>query len=62
MCELKERKGKNNTTDPTIASFILFNMVARIYRWYNPEGRITVEELTEQIINHFLNGFYGRQG
>ena len=59
--ELAEIKGTQNTIDPTLAAFSLYNIVARIYKWYNPKGRISLEELTDQITRLFLHGFYGEK-
>lgn len=59
--ELAETKGLRNNINFTLAAFTLFSMVARIYRWYKPDGRLNLEELTEQMIQLFLYGFYGRE-
>ena len=59
--ELAETKGLRNDIDLTLAAFTLFSMVARIYKWYKPNGRLNLEELTEQVIRVFLYGFYGRE-
>lgn len=59
--ELAKAKGLKNNIDPTLAAFTVYSMVARIYRWYNPKGRIGIEELTDQVIQLFLYGFYGRE-
>ncbi len=59
--ELAESRGLKNTIDPTLAAFTVYSMVARIYRWYKPNGRISIEELTEQIMQMFFHGFYGRE-
>ena len=61
LSELVETKGLKTTIDLTLAAFTLFSMVARIYRWYRPDGRLNLEELTEQVIRVFLYGFYGRE-
>lgn len=57
--ELAEIKGIQKTMDPTVGAFTLYSMVARIYKWYNPKGRMSLEELANQIIRFFFNGFYG---
>jgi AcrR family transcriptional regulator len=59
--ELTEIKGIRKTTDPTLGAFTLYSMVARIYRWYNPKGRMGLEELADQMIRFFFNGFYGNR-
>jgi AcrR family transcriptional regulator len=55
-----KQRGDEKAIDPTIAAFSLFGMVANIYKWYKPKGRISLEELIEQIILHFFHGFYGK--
>jgi AcrR family transcriptional regulator len=57
--ELARNKGTENTIDPTLGAFTLYSMVARIYRWYNPKGKITLEELGDQMTRFFFQGFYG---
>jgi AcrR family transcriptional regulator len=59
--ELTESKGLRNNINLTLAAFTLFSMVARIYRWYRPDGRLNLEELTEQVTQLFFHGFYGRE-
>jgi AcrR family transcriptional regulator len=59
--ELAETKGLRNNIDLTLGAFTLFSMVARIYRWYKPDGRLSLEELTEQMTKLFFYGFYGRE-
>jgi AcrR family transcriptional regulator len=61
LCELAESKNLRNKINSTLAAFTLFSMVARIYRWYKPDGRLNLEELTEQVTQLFLCGFYGRE-
>lgn len=57
--ELTESKGLRNNINSTLGAFTLFSMVARIYRWYKPDGLLKLEELTEQIIQLFFYGVYG---
>jgi AcrR family transcriptional regulator len=57
--ELAETKGLRSNIDLTLAAFTLFSMVARVYRWYKPDGRLNLEALTEQMVRLFFHGFYG---
>ncbi len=59
--ELAEIKGIQKTTDPTVGAFTLYSMVAHIYKWYNPKGRMSLEELANQMIRFFFSGFYGNR-
>jgi AcrR family transcriptional regulator len=57
--ELSERKGVEKPIDPVIGAFSLFAMVSRVYAWYRPSGRISADELSNQITACFLRGFCG---
>ncbi len=57
--ELAEIKGIQKTKDPAVSAFTLYSMVAHIHKWYNPKGRMSLEDLANQIIQFFFNGFYG---
>src|SRR4030042_5912578 len=59
--ELTESKGLRNNINLTLTAFTLFSMVARIYRWYKPDGPLNLEELIAQMIQLFFYGFYGRE-
>jgi AcrR family transcriptional regulator len=59
--ELAESKGLKNNINSTLAAFTLFSMVARVYKWYKPDGPLNLEELTKQMIQLFFYGFYGRE-
>jgi TetR/AcrR family transcriptional regulator, cholesterol catabolism regulator len=41
----------------TVATYALFGMMNWIYNWYNPGGKIAVNELVENVMQLFLNGF-----
>jgi uncharacterized OB-fold protein len=57
--ELAENKGIKRPVDPTVATFCLIGITSWICRWYDPKGRMSVNELTSQIIRMFFQGFYG---
>lgn len=42
--------------DPKIAALSLFGMMNWIYTWYHPGGRLSADELAEQITMVFLHG------
>ena len=58
LCKLAEIKDLQDTIDPTLAAFSLYSMIARINKWYNPKGRISIDELVNQITSLFFHGFY----
>lgn len=45
--------------DLTIATFALFGMMNWIYNWYDPQGKMGVGDLVENITRLFLSGFLG---
>jgi AcrR family transcriptional regulator len=49
----KEARG----IDLTIATYALFGMTTWIYNWYDPNGKLKVPELAENMTRLFLNGF-----
>lgn len=57
--ELAEKRGIKNAIDPGVAAFSLYPMIAGVHRWYKPNGRIKIEDLSEQIIQLFMEGFVG---
>ena len=60
LAELKKRGHAKTDTDPTVAAFSLIGMISRVYKWYDPKGRIGAEELAEQTIQLFFRGLEGR--
>jgi TetR/AcrR family transcriptional regulator, cholesterol catabolism regulator len=53
--QLKD-EGKLNDVDVTAAAFSLLGMILWLSRWYNPEGRLTPEQVAEEITNIALGG------
>jgi AcrR family transcriptional regulator len=55
---LKEIKaeGKLNEVDVTSAAFSLLGMILWLSRWYSPDGRLTPEEIAEEITKIALGG------
>jgi hypothetical protein len=48
--------------DLTVATYALFGMMNWIYNWYDPRGKLTVNELVENVARLFLTGFLGGAG
>lgn len=59
--DLKISRKVEDSIDVTLATFILIGMSVWIYKWYNPKGRISQEELIDGMIKLFLHGFYGEK-
>jgi AcrR family transcriptional regulator len=57
LADLTASKGIDNGIDPTVAAHILNAAISRIYRWYDPKGRISLDELTDQVTRLFFRGF-----
>lgn len=43
--------------DLTVATYALFGMMNWIYNWYDPKGKLSVNDLVDNITRLFLNGF-----
>jgi TetR/AcrR family transcriptional regulator, cholesterol catabolism regulator len=54
--ELAAAKGLHNVS-PTIGAFSLYAIVTHVHGWYKPNGRLTVDELGEELTRLFLFGF-----
>jgi AcrR family transcriptional regulator len=50
-------KGKLREIDPTAAAFSLLGMILWLSRWYNPEGRLTPDQVCQEVISIALGGF-----
>jgi TetR/AcrR family transcriptional regulator, cholesterol catabolism regulator len=48
--------------DLTVATYALFGMMNWIYNWYDPGGKLSVNQLVDNITRLFLNGFLSRAG
>ena len=56
--QLKD-EGKLNNVDVTAAAFSLLGMIIWLSRWYSPEGRLTPEQVAEEISSIALGGLLG---
>ncbi len=48
--------GKLREVDPTVAAFSILGMVNWMSRWYQPEGRMSVGEIAQQIADMAMHG------
>lgn len=53
--QLKE-EGKLKDVDVTVAAFSLFGMMLWLSRWFRPDGRMTSEQVSEEISKFALGG------
>jgi AcrR family transcriptional regulator len=49
--------GAKKSVDLTVATYALFGMMNWIYNWYDPTGKLSVNELIDNVTRLFLNGF-----
>src|SRR2546421_7065797 len=47
----------NGRIDLTVATYALFGMMNWIYNWYDPRGKLSVNQLVDNITGLFLHGF-----
>ena len=55
--ELQKPQPPELRVELTAATYALFGMMNWIYNWYDPQGKLKVSELVENISRLFLHGF-----
>lgn len=55
--EMQERQRIKSHIDLTVATYGLFGMMNWIYNWYDPRGKLSVNQLVDNITRLFVNGF-----
>ncbi len=55
--EIQESQPAKARIDLTVATYALFGMMNWIYNWYDPAGKLSVNQLVDNITNLFLHGF-----
>src|SRR5437867_5889054 len=55
--EIEEQEQTSARVDLTIATYALFGMMNWIYNWYDPRGKLSVNQLVDNITRLFLAGF-----
>ena len=53
----QSRPEANSQVDLTVATYALFGMMNWIYNWYNPNGKLAVNELVDNVTRLYLTGF-----
>jgi hypothetical protein len=54
-------QGEMLDLDLTVCAYAFFGMVSWAYRWYRPDGKVKLEELSEVFYTIFTRGIY-REG
>ena len=55
--EIQNQDSKGAGVDLTIATYALFGMMNWIYNWYDAGGKLSVNQLVDNMTRLFLNGF-----
>src|SRR5437870_9965604 len=55
--EIQEQEQTSVRIDLTVATYALFGMMNWIYNWYDPQGKLKVSELVDNVTRLFLHGF-----
>ena len=55
--EVHQRVGGASTVDLTVATYALFGMMNWIYNWYDSSGKLSVNQLIDNMTRLFLTGF-----
>ena len=57
LADVQARQTTTQKIDLTVATYALFGMMNWIYNWYDPRGKLSVNQLVDNITRLFLNGF-----
>jgi TetR/AcrR family transcriptional regulator, cholesterol catabolism regulator len=60
LIELK-KEGKLREIDLTTATFTLLGMIIWLSRWFSPKGKMTVENVCEDVCEMALGGIMRRE-
>jgi AcrR family transcriptional regulator len=55
--EIQDQQRTTARVDLTVATYALFGMMNWIYNWYDPRGKLSVNQLVDNITQLFLSGF-----
>jgi AcrR family transcriptional regulator len=55
--ELQQQQDSTPQVDLTVATYALFGTMNWIYNWYDPQGKLKVAELVDNVTRLFLRGF-----
>lgn len=55
--DVQGAQASEQPVDLTVATYALFGMMNWIYNWYDPNGKLKVQELAQNLTQLFLGGF-----
>ncbi|MDQ5845208.1 MAG: TetR/AcrR family transcriptional regulator [Acidobacteriota bacterium] len=55
--DIQQGQDASSQIDLTVATYALFGMMNWIYNWYDPQGKLKVSELVDNVTRLFLCGF-----
>ena len=55
--EVQDSRENKQPVDLTVATYALFGMMNWIYNWYDPQGKLNVNDLAQHLTKLFLGGF-----
>src|ERR1700752_5246374 len=57
LTEVNNAQNSGRTVDLTVATYALFGMMNWIYNWYDPKGKLDVNDLAQNLTQLFLGGY-----
>lgn len=57
LSEVQSTRASDRQVDLTVATYALFGMMNWIYNWYDPNGKLKVNDLAQNLTQLFLGGF-----
>jgi AcrR family transcriptional regulator len=60
LADVQEEQKNEQPIDLTVATYALFGMMNWIYNWYDPEGKLRVADLAQNLTLLYLGGFLPR--
>lgn len=58
LSEVQQAQGhEHQKVDLTVATYALFGMMNWIYNWYDPRGKLSVNDLVDNLARLFISGF-----
>ena len=55
--DVQDSRENKHPVDLTVATFALFGMMNWIYNWYDPQGKLKVQDLAQHLTQLFVAGF-----